>query len=149
MPLTWDVTNVKDKNVVTTHPEDLANNADRKDWRWNPVTECIVFGLMAAGIREITAENIEQVWYRIGTLEVVLGGSLNLNGERVCLTKADLIQHIGLTTNVSTKSAKAFDVQLLQMVKDKARRDRRALENCESVSDRMLRICRERAHVGG
>src|SRR5262245_8466836 len=62
MPLTWDVTDVKDHDEVTT----LVVVEDGVEKRlWHPVTETLVWMSMSTGIGRITEANAAEVYARI------------------------------------------------------------------------------------
>jgi hypothetical protein len=127
MALYWDVTKVADHATITTHPEDLAPNSETT--RWSPITESIVWMTVAVGINKITSENAELFFTRTIQVEHITGASLLSKDGPMFLTLGDIREHIGLTTNASTKTAAQFNAYLLRIIaseaKDRAaRRDR-------------------------
>jgi hypothetical protein len=80
----------------------------------NPVTEAVIFNMMSIDMGVITAENVEEVWFRtvLHSLTTDACAIVYRNpGEepvRVYLTRDDIVRHIGLTTNVTTKTRRQW-----------------------------------------
>lgn len=109
MPLTWDVTNIKDHERVTTDPNDAT--------KWNPVTFTLVQVAMIVDLGTVDADNIDEWMYRLAYLHVTGRGShlieTKKKGRKTTVTertftRAELEAHIGLRMNVSTMSRKQW-----------------------------------------
>jgi len=86
---------------VQDHPND--------EDRWHPVGEALVWTMMVIGMREINAGNIGKVWERISLYQKVTGPMLQYgDGTKAYVVREDLVQHIGLSTNVATISDAAW-----------------------------------------
>lgn len=100
MGLTWDVSKV---NSYEANYPDLVDADGRR--KWNPITESIVWLTMFCGTPTITEANHEDVAQRF-TVWQRINGSMLSNGYIVTLK--DVRQHIGMHTNVSSKTEAAF-----------------------------------------
>lgn len=69
---------------------------------WHPRTEQIVFGCMATGIGTLTEKNIGE-WYGRYTIWCQVNG---FTRDLDLLPYKDVVQHIGLTTNVFPEEAR-------------------------------------------
>lgn len=90
----------------------------------NPVTHALVFHTIAIGIGKITGKNAAQVYARIIAWEAMIGTSLTTISEegkieRIPITLQDVLDHIGLTTNVfGTESASKFEKKLVNRAQE-------------------------------
>jgi hypothetical protein len=95
MALHWNVTKCKNHKALTNEDE------------W-PITNALIWGSMSTGIREITEENIPEIYARFRVWEGIVGAMLHgkdtETGEIVDrhIEVADLVKRIGLTTNASS-----------------------------------------------
>lgn len=89
MSLNWDVRDVENSDTVCFHEVD-------GERRLRPVTEALIFGCMGIGIGEITKNN----WKEVHKRHCLLGG---LMGVPTKFTEQDIVNHIGLSTNVFPK----------------------------------------------
>lgn len=112
MSLNFNYASVTNHETVTTHPEDLDKPLDKQ--RLSPITDAIVWGLMAIGMPKITEENLDKVWLRFYAMERITGASLHFDGGPVYMTYEDLREHIGLTTNVSPEKDTMFKAKLMR-----------------------------------
>ncbi len=94
---------------LTTHPEDL----DKKDQRWHPVGEALVWLSMLIGFSSITEKNYQMIAKRISAYERALGtylkGTEDIKDKPTNITAADVKLYIGLGTNASTKTDAQFE----------------------------------------
>lgn len=95
MSLNWDISKVENYKELTENG-------------LNSVTNALIWGTMAIGMREITSKNWERFYKRLHILERVKGAFLVSGGNPVYLTKDDVKRHIGLTTNVSNETDTQF-----------------------------------------
>lgn len=100
MALNFDVSKIKDYQRVTTDP---ANKS-----KWHPVTDALIWKTMSVDLGSITEKNIDEWEYRLKVLRLMDGPEFEHHGKKVCLTREDLEMHIGLVTNVTTKSRKQW-----------------------------------------
>lgn len=108
MPLTWDVTEIKDYETVTTHP----NKPDE----WHPVTQALIWLALACDFGSITEKNWQEVYIRIHMQE-------NANGPmrtETYITPDDVRRHIGLRTNVSTTTMNQYRIKLAKFLEREA-----------------------------
>lgn len=104
MSLDFDVSQVKDHAKVTTSPY-VVN--DKK--KWHPVTNALIWKSMDVDLGSITEKNVDEWWFRIRMLQLFDGAEIGFNDDtEAFLTKDDIKMHIGLHTNVVTKSRFAW-----------------------------------------
>lgn len=70
----------------------------------NPVTKAIIFYCPLIQMGEITEKNWQEFYRRVSAWETVFDPLLYNGDGKVRITAADVKRHIGLTTNVITKS---------------------------------------------
>ena len=83
---------------ITTDP----NNPKK----WHPVTDRLIWKSLAVDLGEITEDNIEEWLFRLA-FEQRMSDYADLefgDGTRIWITREDLENHIGMTTNVTTKT---------------------------------------------
>lgn len=100
MALNFDVSGIRNYQVVTTHPEDVG----KENQRWHPVTEALIFASMEVDLCMIAEGNVEEWAWRLGLMQCIKGPWLLLNDKPLKLKLGDIQTHIGLRTNVSTIS---------------------------------------------
>lgn len=80
----------------------------------HPITEAMIWNMMAIDMAEITEKNVDEVWFRTAMLSLTRDKSaVSYNDPdagfvKVHFTRDDIVRHIGLSTNVSTKSRKQW-----------------------------------------
>jgi hypothetical protein len=104
MPLTFDVKEIDNYEVVTTKPH--TRGTDKQEW--HPVTEVLVFLSMACGYNKITKENAKEVYERVNIYQVLSGAPLASSEGDIWLTLEDVEMHIGLKTNASPTTKAEF-----------------------------------------
>lgn len=93
MPLTWDISKVKDFEEL--QGEDNVEAV---------ITTAIVFCTMSIGMGRITEENAAEFYART-TLVEKIHGTFRFGGQgNMGITIADVRRRIGLTTNVSSET---------------------------------------------
>lgn len=88
----------------------------------NPLTHAIVFATLAVDIGQITAENVDEFYARIHMLEAIDGPfymesvSDGAGGTRWVkgISRDHLLAHIGLTTNVATRTRNQWSKSLFR-----------------------------------
>ena len=107
MALTWSVGDIENWDEVchiiatVDWPMDGTKKGDKL---LNPVTSALIWHSLNTGIGRIKAENAGEVFARIKLVEDLYGPSLRSgDGTPRPITKDDIVQHIGLSTNASFK----------------------------------------------
>lgn len=128
MALTWNIAGMEKRlgkeaaHKFTTSP--FPREDGGKGEQWHPVTDAIVWRLMAVGIASITEENYEKVYFRVRTYEHLTGSAMAYEREgelrRCPLTRQDIINHIGLSTNVSTLTDAKWKEKILKLAEREA-----------------------------
>ena len=87
-------------NLITTNPH-TRGTANEK---WHTITDMLIWMTMAVDLGEITEDNLDEWEFRYGLLQGVNGPDFGIKGVDFYLTREDLENHIGLSTNVGTIS---------------------------------------------
>lgn len=103
MSLNFDVSKIKDFANVTTAAFDINGRP-----QWNPVTNTLVWWTIPLGMWEITEKNVDEFWQRLSLWQAVAGPSLGNQDGDIWLTRDDVVAHIGLTTNATSKTKAEF-----------------------------------------
>ena len=85
--------------------------------RMNPMTESLIWALMAIGKSSITKKNVAEVYMRLHVYESMFGSFLMENGNDRPFTPDDVKAHIGLRTNVTNTTPAVFYKSLLEGTK--------------------------------
>lgn len=111
MSLDWDVSKIKDyKNLCYIKVDETTEVV-----RVNPVTETLIWSAAGCGIRGIAESTVAEFYARIKLQEALFGPLLYTgDGEPLEITVNDLIDHIGLDTNVTPRTR----AQFLSQVRD-------------------------------
>ena len=108
MPLTWDLTRIRDyKTTCWIENEDGTN-------RLNPVTEALIFMTMSVKLGSITEANADEFYARMHFVEQLGGPFLTKKGEPYWITAEDVHAHIGLVCNVTTEPTAKFFTSIRQ-----------------------------------
>lgn len=120
MSLNFDLSNINNYQVVTTHPDDLGEEDHVK--RLNPVTDALIWHSMICGFTEITEKNWQEVFHRIYLRERACG-ALRVNHElgNIYITVEDVFKHIGLRTNSSARTKAEFFNSIELFARDESR----------------------------
>jgi hypothetical protein len=111
MSLDFNVTKVADYEKVTTDPFDST--------KWHPVTSGIVWLTMAIDMNGPTKENLDEFTRRAMIWQSIAGASLyDRDMGDLYLTRKDFELHIGLYTNVTTRSKAEFNKKVLALLND-------------------------------
>lgn len=98
MSLNWDVTKVKNHDVV------CFDTGEHEGRSLKVVTHCLIYATIGVGLRGITLANAEEFAARLNILQDLNGALMgNAEGE-VRITREDVLAHVGLTTNVSDET---------------------------------------------
>lgn len=101
MSLNFDFSAIKDYDAVISHPADHD--------KVSPVTDAIIWNMLAIDMGVITEKNVEEVIWRTRFSQLLYGPELSYNdGTEVFITPTDIRRHIGLRTNVSEKTRKNY-----------------------------------------
>jgi len=75
----------------------------------NEATALLINYLPVIGVPELTEDRAEDAWLRIAAHQAQLGTPVEgLKGERLYLTRLDVIRHVGLRTEGDNKSIESF-----------------------------------------
>lgn len=118
MSLNWELSAIKNWNVLTTHPDDRAKlNADGTtpagvELRWNPASEKLLWITIIVGMPQITEKNWQEFYKRIAFYEKSVGPMRQFyegdSVKDVFYTPEEIFEHIGLHTNASTLTEPQF-----------------------------------------
>ena len=122
MSLNFDVSKIANHTVVTTSPFD--------EKKWHTVTEALVWASMAIELGEITEANVDKFYRRLALWQKAFGPWLRFNDAEIYLTLEDVKLHIGLTTNVSNSTDKAFATKLVEAMA----RELHTIKNKDGIS---------------
>ena len=93
MALNWNIEKIQNYKKMCWDGDNL-----------NPVTNTLIWGCMSVGMSEITDKNWKDFYLRINFLEKMGGTYLTNENGNYYITKKDVYNHIGLSTNVSNES---------------------------------------------
>lgn len=113
MSLNFDVSAIKNHEVVTTHPDD--------PHRWHPTTDALVMMAMVIEMGKITEANWRTYWARVHAYESLFGSYKRKYADDSHttivdepITPDDVKAHIGLRMNVSEATDAQFSKKLLK-----------------------------------
>ena len=117
MSLNFDLTAVKTRlgdryDDITTSPE--TRNLPEGEQKWHPVTNHLIWQTMVVGLSSIDETNVDEWCFRLGLLRCIndrpdLSGGI---GE-FNLNRNDVVNHIGLKTNVTGEKRGAWVSRML------------------------------------
>lgn len=117
MPLTWDVSKIKDQSTVCFDG----------DFKINPITKALIFMTESIGVPVITEESQYDFFLRCRVHERINGAAipdsdpLKLGNKSIGL--GDVRNHIGLRTNARRLSGKGFREEIMNSITMEALRD--------------------------
>lgn len=129
MSLNWDLSKVKNHDKLCY--EDRAEEDGSVASYLTTTTEQLIWSTMIVDLRGITPDNAAEFWDRLSMYEKCCGPMrFNYDTESkkrtpVYYTKQDVINHIGLSTNVSPTTRAQFLKKLGQMAIEHATGKRR------------------------
>lgn len=124
MALNWDISRVKNYEVLSIHPKDRERAAANPDgtYRWNPVTQALIWITLPIDIGQITEKNWREFYKRVYAYERLRGpfNREEIDGVVVdkYITAQDVYDHIGLSTNVGYKKSSSWASRLFNMIDD-------------------------------
>ena len=112
MSLNYDLGEIQDYKNLCYLPDEVDEDG-KETFSINPVTRALTFLSISIGMREITKKNWQEFFIRVAPYEAVEGASLHKPGASYPaiprpITKEDVVNHIGLATNVTTRNANEF-----------------------------------------
>jgi hypothetical protein len=129
MSLNWSVEAVQDYETVckiTVDHDDPSGRYVAGDKLWNPVTEALVWSCVAVGLRGITESNAGEFFARVRLVEQTEGPMLvravdpetgeRPSGAKAFITEAEVLAHVGLSTNVTNETRSQFMKRISQRV---------------------------------
>lgn len=88
-----------------------------------PITNALIWGTMSVEMSEITEKNWQEFYTRCYMIETIHGSWLcDGKGKPRPITPEDVKSHIGLATNVTTKSATKFKSSIDRRLRNAADR---------------------------
>ena len=138
MSLDWNVSKIKNKDEVCFIERD--DPVEGKGRYMRGVTEALIWATMLLGIPQITEKNYLEVYKRNLKLGKVGINFLNQWKDDDTLIKRvftleEIKQHIGLSTNASTRTNAAFNKNLLRILDEEIdRKIQRELKEEENAS---------------
>lgn len=75
----------------------------------HPVTYYLIWMSMSGGYGSITKSNVDEVYRRIALIQKLDGPAVMFQDDGIYITRQDIVNHIGLWTNASTKTPAEFD----------------------------------------
>jgi len=124
MSLDWNVGKIKDYKEVcfeTCTMNDTSYGRVEGERYLSSLTNSLIWVTMPLGMGEITEKNYEEFWWRAAFYERLHGAMRTRGDGEVYYTKADIFNHIGLTTNVSTETRAAWLRRILKHWKPESR----------------------------
>lgn len=111
MAVTWDVTGVKNYDVLTT----MIMSDGRREW--HPITQALVWATIHVGINEITAKNWREFYARLHIWERSLSPLMYYaDNKNHYMTPVEVYMHIGLRTNASNKTRSQFMTTVFDII---------------------------------
>jgi hypothetical protein len=128
MSLDFSVKRVKDYSELFIIDDDGVD-------RVCDLTKCVVFSTLAIGLSEITANNVDEWVFRSTMLHSVGRAVISRGGKSSALARAEIIRHIGLTTNATTCTRKHFLRKLIECIESEIERNCRREELIDGLCE--------------
>ena len=129
MPLTWDLTTVKNSKKMCWVP---CKDEEGK-FELGAVTNTLIWSTILIGMNSITEKNSKEFHKRLIEFEVIHGeGMLIENGKNRQPTLEEIQLHAGLKTNANLMESRKWGNSIKRMVKEEAQRRIRNEEVDES-----------------
>jgi hypothetical protein len=116
MGLSWDITKVEDYKNKCWVPVEEPGKVE-VSFQVHPTTDAIIWACMAVDMGSITAKNAEEFYTRYRMFSRAIGR----DRER-WLTLEDIEAHIGMWTNVTTRTKGQFHKRVAEIMRDTAER---------------------------
>jgi hypothetical protein len=99
MALQWDVSKIDEKIRLV---------GDGNNVRMSPTTNVMIWATMSVEMGRITEENVDEFAFRLDMWQAATSSLLHKRD----LTREDVVNHIGLVTNVITLSRAQFEAKV-------------------------------------
>lgn len=110
MSLSWDITKVEDyKSKCWIEVEGEEHK------QLSPVTDSIIWACMAVDMQQITVKNAEEFYTRYLMFSRAIG-------RESTLTLEDIEAHVGMWTNVTTRTKAQFHKRVAEIMRDRTER---------------------------
>ena len=111
MSLDYDLTRIA--NRAENFPPD-------EDGKMSDTLHVLIWNTLSIGLGEITERNVDEVWYRTDAWQRLVGSGWNMidsegNSSEFRLTREDIVNAVGLHTNVSPMTRAAFRKRLMEV----------------------------------
>lgn len=116
MSLNYDLTKIKDFKALY-----ICEENEQEECQLNPTTERLIFLSMEVDLGEISEKNVDEWLVRLEMMRMV-GWA-----PRTPITRADIERHIGLRTNVASKTRAGYKTKLAKHI------EREAVEKVEKA----------------
>lgn len=97
MALNWNLSKIANKDTVC-----FSDHGDGES-RLSGLTHNLIWATIAVDLGEITAKNVDEWRFRLNCIALVYG-----DPSWAEITREDIAAHIGLSTNVSSRTRKQF-----------------------------------------
>jgi hypothetical protein len=152
MPLNWFVGDIKDADDVcwlTATKSSVMDGRVRGEEYLSPITNSFIWATMTIGLNEITEGNIDE-WeqrlalaYEIGWLsKLTVWNGIEPDGDKNAhcfedrpLTRADLVRHIGLSTNATYETAGVWRKRVVERMTEEGLREAKHAEKRNAELD--------------
>lgn len=110
MSLNFDLSAVKQRlgdrwDEITTSPDTLG--APEGEQRWHAVTDFLIWASLEVDLGDVTEKNVDEWCFRLGLLRLTtenFEGDVRRDIGDFKLNRNDIVNHIGMRTNVTTKT---------------------------------------------
>lgn len=101
--------------TLTTSPD--TQDKPEGEQKWHPITDALIWLSLAVDLGHIDEKNVDEWCFRIGLLHTLSGprsGDVTFNARSFRINRNDIVNHVGLTTNVATRSRAAWLARLFK-----------------------------------
>jgi hypothetical protein len=116
MSLNWNLSKIANKDTVCFRAD---SNGERE---LTGLTHALIWGTIAVDLGEITAKNVDEWKFRLNCIGLVYDDKTWAE-----ITREDIAKHIGLSTNVTSRTRKQFIAKMAKAlereVSDSIRRE--------------------------
>lgn len=134
MSLSFDLTAIplETRTIVAERDGNRAMGEDFKkgDRIMSPVTNALIWQCLAVGMRGITEDNRMEFYTRVKMYEKLFGPALSYSDKRGArpFTYADIVEHTGLSTNVSPEKRVSWLTSVMKQFERHAESDKARYE---------------------
>jgi hypothetical protein len=111
MALNWNLSKIANNDAVCFSYTD-GDNGPR---RLRQITENLIWATIAVDLGEITAKNVDEWRFRLNCIALVYA-----DASWAEITREDIAKHIGLSTNVSSRTRKQFVAKMAKALEREA-----------------------------